>query len=224
MKALDRHSELTPLGKILARLPLEPRMGRMIIFGCIFSCGDALCTIAASTTYSEPFVTAPDQRRLSYVHKNLAGDRCSDHVALLQAFQLWQRARHHGEMAELQLCESKQLAINTLRMTFEAKRQLCDILINADFPEECLTPQQYTVRGPDEHLDVVLCLLVMGLFPNVCYHKNKRQVFTTDLKPALVHKSSVNCSNLAGHFPSPFFVFGEKVNTDNTQSNADLSL
>ena len=29
--------------------------------------------------------------------------------------------RNRGEMAEMQLCESKQLAINTLRMTFEAK-------------------------------------------------------------------------------------------------------
>ena len=91
------------------------------------------------------------------------------------------------------------------------QKQLCDILINADFPEECFTPQQYSVRGPEERLDVVLCLLVMGLFPNVCYHKDKRKVFTTDNKMALVHKSSVNCSNKAIHFSSPFFVFGEKV-------------
>ena len=36
MRALDRHNELTPLGRILARMPIEPRLGRMIIFGCIF--------------------------------------------------------------------------------------------------------------------------------------------------------------------------------------------
>ena len=53
----------------------------------------------------------------------------------------------------------------------------------------------------------------MGLYPNVCYHKEKRKVLTTEGKAALVSKSSVNCSNRAVKFPSPFFVFGEKVRT-----------
>lgn len=53
----------------------------------------------------------------------------------------------------------------------------------------------------------------MGLYPNVCYHKEKRKVLTTEGKAALVHKSSVNCSNMPVKFPSPFFVFGEKVSS-----------
>ena len=57
----------------------------------------------------------------------------------------------------------------------------------------------------------VVTLLCMGLYPNVCYHKEKRKVLTTESKAALVHKSSVNCSNREIHFPSPFFIFGEKV-------------
>ena len=36
MEALDRKDQLTPLGTILARLPIEPRMGRMMVLGCIF--------------------------------------------------------------------------------------------------------------------------------------------------------------------------------------------
>jgi ATP-dependent RNA helicase A len=46
----------------------------------------------------------------------------------------------------------------------------------------------------------------MGLYPNVCYHMGKRRVLTTESKAALVHKSSINCTNNQ----SPFFVFGEK--------------
>ena len=52
----------------------------------------------------------------------------------------------------------------------------------------------------------------MGLYPNVCYHKEKRKVLTMESRAALVHKSSVNCSNKEIKFPSPFFIFGEKVN------------
>jgi ATP-dependent RNA helicase A len=36
MEALDVSDGLTPLGTILARLPIEPRVGRMIILGTVF--------------------------------------------------------------------------------------------------------------------------------------------------------------------------------------------
>ena len=36
MRALDSNDELTPLGHLLAKLPIEPRLGKMIIYGCIF--------------------------------------------------------------------------------------------------------------------------------------------------------------------------------------------
>jgi ATP-dependent RNA helicase A len=36
MQAIDENDELTSLGKILARLPIEPKIGKMIILGCIF--------------------------------------------------------------------------------------------------------------------------------------------------------------------------------------------
>ena len=58
MKAMDNHDELTPLGKILARLPIEPRLGKMMVLGALFFAGDALTTMAAtSATGSEIFMT-----------------------------------------------------------------------------------------------------------------------------------------------------------------------
>ncbi|CAG2254145.1 DHX9 [Mytilus edulis] len=213
MRALDTNDELTPLGKILAKLPIEPRLGKMIIFGCMFYVGDAVCTIAASTTFPEPFITPTDRRRLGWVHKSLAGDRFSDHVALLNAFQMWEDSRSGGEMSEMNFCDQKSLSMPTLRMTSEAKRQLADILVNSGFPEDSLMPQAYNFHGPDSNLDVVISLLCLGLYPNVCYHKEKRKVLTTESRAALVHKSSVNCSNQEIKFPSPFFIFGEKIRT-----------
>lgn len=47
MKCLDKNEELTPLGKILAKLPIEPQIGRMMVLGNIFMLGDALAIIAA---------------------------------------------------------------------------------------------------------------------------------------------------------------------------------
>lgn len=36
MEALDENENLTTLGFILAKLPIEPRLGKMIILGCAF--------------------------------------------------------------------------------------------------------------------------------------------------------------------------------------------
>ncbi|XP_030352114.1 ATP-dependent RNA helicase A isoform X5 [Strigops habroptila] len=213
LDALDSNDELTPLGRILAKLPIEPRLGKMMIMGCIFYVGDAVCTISAATCFPEPFIC--EGKRLGYVHRNFAGSRFSDHVALLSVFQAWDDARMGGEEAEKRFCEHKRLSMATLRMTWEAKVQLKDILMNSGFPEECLMTQPFNNTGPDNNLDVVISLLAFGVYPNVCYHKEKRKILTTEGHNALIHKSSVNCpfSSQEIKYPSPFFVFGEKIRT-----------
>ncbi|XP_011797498.1 PREDICTED: ATP-dependent RNA helicase A isoform X1 [Colobus angolensis palliatus] len=215
LDALDANDELTPLGRILAKLPIEPRFGKMMIMGCIFYVGDAICTIAAATCFPEPFIN--EGKRLGYIHRNFAGNRFSDHVALLSVFQAWDDARYEmgGEEAEIRFCEHKRLNMATLRMTWEAKVQLKEILINSGFPEDCLLTQVFTNTGPDNNLDVVISLLAFGVYPNVCYHKEKRKILTTEGRNALIHKSSVNCpfSSQDMKYPSPFFVFGEKIRT-----------
>ncbi|XP_068739681.1 ATP-dependent RNA helicase A protein-like [Montipora capricornis] len=177
-------------------------------------CGDAMCTIAASTSFPEPFETPTDRKRLGWVHKKFSGTRHSDHIALLSAYQAWEDARsEENESAEIYFCENHQLNLSTLRMTSEAKLQLKDLLCIAGFPDECMHPQPFNYSGPDSKLDMVVALLCLGLYPNVCVHREKRKVLTTEGKAALIHKSSVNCSNREQTFPSPFFVFGEKIRT-----------
>ncbi|XP_016519565.1 ATP-dependent RNA helicase A isoform X2 [Poecilia formosa] len=213
LDALDSNDELTPLGRILARLPIEPRLGKMMIMGCIFHVGDAMCTISAASCFPEPFIN--DGKRLGFVHRNFSGSRFSDHVALLSVFQAWDDVRVNGEEAENRFCEHKRLNMSTLRMTWEAKVQLKDILVNSGFPEGCLMTQMFNTVGPDNNLDVVVSLLTYGSYPNVCFHKEKRKILTTEGRNALIHKSSVNCpfSSHDIHYPSPFFVFGEKIRT-----------
>lgn len=43
--------------------------------------------------------------------------------------------RINGEEAESSFCERKRLNMSTLRMTWEAKVQLKEILVNSGFPE-----------------------------------------------------------------------------------------
>ena len=214
MLAIDTHDELTPLGRILARLPVEPRLGKMMILGTLLQCGDAMTTItAAASTGAEVFMTDLTNGRLMQRQKNFAGSRYSDHVATLHVFQSWDNARQAGERSEVMFCDQKSLNMPALRVMCEAKIQLRDILINCGFPEQCFIQHDYLYHGHDPHLDLVIGLLVMGLYPNVCMTGGKRKVYTTEAKVALIHKSSVNCSREDVEFPEPLFVFSEKQRT-----------
>lgn len=52
-----------------------------------------MCTVAATTSFPEPFITPPGANRLTYKHRNFAGQHFSDHVAMLQAYQQWEHVR-----------------------------------------------------------------------------------------------------------------------------------
>ena len=214
--AVSGGDELTSLGRILARLPLEPRLGRMLVMAAVFSLGDAAATIAAATGDArEVFFTGgpAGDRGLTCRQRSFAGSRHSDHLAALSAFQSWERARQCG--GELRYCESNGLNLSALRTLLEAKKQLCDLMVKCGFPESCFIQHQYDFSRSDPRLDTLLGLLTLGLYPNVCQHIEKRKVTTLGAKVALIHKSSVNLhrDEVNFTFPSDFFVFTEKLRT-----------
>jgi ATP-dependent RNA helicase A len=132
---------------------------------------------------------------------------------MANATQMWLSARNRGEDEEIKFCEWKGLQLPTMRVIWEAKRQLLDLLNQAGFPEETMLQEKIDPYAQNPNLDLIQALLCLGLYPNVCFHKEKRKVLTTESKAALIHKTSVNCSNLKVSFPYPFFVFGEKIRT-----------
>lgn len=67
------------------------------------------------------FVYLCAEKRLTYQQRAFAGNRYSDHVAMLNAFQAWEDVRMNGPAAEESFCNHKQLSIPTLRVTWEAK-------------------------------------------------------------------------------------------------------
>jgi ATP-dependent RNA helicase DHX29 len=56
VKALTSAESLTPLGRQLAKLPLDVFLGKLIIYGTFFKCLDAAVSIAAILSSKSPFV------------------------------------------------------------------------------------------------------------------------------------------------------------------------
>ena len=54
MDALDSFEDLSEMGHHLADLEVEPRYGKMILYGVVLKCLDPILTIASTMSYKDP--------------------------------------------------------------------------------------------------------------------------------------------------------------------------
>eukprot|EP00795_Rhopilema_esculentum_P010997 gene10997-19837_t len=116
LNALDRNENLTPLGYHLANLPVNPKVGKMILFGAIFSCLDPVLTVASSLGFKDPFfIPLGKEKEADAVRKQFANGAKSDHIMLVNAFSKWAKIR--GTRQEKDWCWRSFLSVNTLNVS-----------------------------------------------------------------------------------------------------------
>lgn len=209
--ALDDREELTPLGRHLCTLPLEPNIGKMLLMGSIFQCLNPALTIAAALAHRDPFVLPIDRKEVADAAKrSFASDSCSDHIALLKAFEGWKEAKRSGK--ERAFCWENFLSPVTLQMMDDMRMQFLDLLSDIGFVDKSRGPTAYNQYSHD--LEMVCAILCAGLYPNVvqCKRRGKRTAFyTKEVGKVDIHPASVNAG--VHLFPLPYMVYSEKVKT-----------
>uniref|UniRef100_A0A8D0GSB7 ATP-dependent RNA helicase DHX29 n=1 Tax=Sphenodon punctatus TaxID=8508 RepID=A0A8D0GSB7_SPHPU len=88
--------KLTPLGQHLAALPVNVKIGKMLIFGAIFGCLDPVATLAAVMTEKSPFTTPIGRKDEADLAKSSLALASSDHLTIYSAYLGWKKARHEG--------------------------------------------------------------------------------------------------------------------------------
>lgn len=133
VKALTVSEELTPLGRQLARLPLDVFLGKLVLLGSIFRCLDGTLTIAAILSSKSPF-SAPmgarsqaDQARLGFRKGN------SDLLTVYNAYCSWRRVCNTSGALEQQFCRKNCLSPQNLLSIEELKAQLAIAMVDAGF-------------------------------------------------------------------------------------------
>ncbi|XP_010509537.1 PREDICTED: DExH-box ATP-dependent RNA helicase DExH1-like isoform X3 [Camelina sativa] len=208
--ALDDIEDLTPLGRHLCTLPVDPNIGKMLLIGAIFQCVNPALTIAAALAYRSPFVLPLNRKEEADDAKRyFAGDSCSDHIALLKAYEGYRDAKRGGN--EKDFCWQNFLSPVTLRMMEDMRNQFLDLLSDIGFVDKS-RPSAYNQYSQD--MEMVSAVLCAGLYPNVvqCKRRGKRTAFyTKELGKVDIHPGSVNARvNL---FSLPYLVYSEKVKT-----------
>jgi len=124
--AIDGSEQLTTLGKYLAQLPCEPRVGKMIMMGAVLHCLDPVLTIAACAE-TKPFIAKKElarmvrQRRIAFSMNSQ-----SDHVANVNAYN---SVVANGNYSAF--CDSNFINCSAIRQISQYKMQFRDILSNS---------------------------------------------------------------------------------------------
>uniref|UniRef100_A0A8C5WWC9 RNA helicase n=1 Tax=Laticauda laticaudata TaxID=8630 RepID=A0A8C5WWC9_LATLA len=90
--------KLTPLGQHLAALPVNVKIGKMLIFGAIFGCLDPVATLAAVMTEKSPFTTPIGRKDEADLAKSFLALANSDHLTIYKAY-LGPAGGWRGELA-----------------------------------------------------------------------------------------------------------------------------
>uniref|UniRef100_A0A8C3DSX8 RNA helicase n=1 Tax=Corvus moneduloides TaxID=1196302 RepID=A0A8C3DSX8_CORMO len=207
LNALDRQEELTPLGVHLARLPVEPHIGKMILFGALFCCLDPVLTIAASLSFKDPFVIPLGKEKVADARrKELSKNSKSDHLTVVNAFTGWEEARRCGFRNEKDYCWEYFLSSNTMQMLHNMKGQFAEHLLAAGFvnSRDPKNPKSNTNSGNEKLLKAVICA---GLYPKVAkirpsFSKKRKmvKVCTKTDGSVNIHPKSVNVEETEFHY------------------------
>ncbi|XP_062375856.1 putative ATP-dependent RNA helicase DHX57 [Sardina pilchardus] len=182
--ALTPAEALTPLGWHLACLPVDVRIGKLMLLGTIFRCLDPALTIAASLAFKSPFVSPWDKREEANERKLSFALANSDHLALLQAYKGWCTAAKNSTSAGYQYCRENFLSARGLQEISSLKRQFAELLSDIGFVKEGLKArviERRSSKGTDGVLEatgheanlnadntrLMSAMLCAALYPNV---------------------------------------------------------
>ncbi|XP_053567900.1 putative ATP-dependent RNA helicase DHX57 [Bombina bombina] len=194
--ALTQEEKLTPLGYHLASLPVDVRIGKLMLFGAIFRCLDPALTIAASLAFKSPFVCPWEKKEEANKKKQEFAVANSDHLALLQGYKAWSSVIKESPRAGFQFCRDNFLSSRILQEIASLKRQFTELLSDIGFVKEGLRARDIEKRSShrgdgvmeatgeesntnSENIKLMSAMLCAALYPNVVqvkYPEGKFQV------------------------------------------------
>ncbi|XP_030598748.1 ATP-dependent RNA helicase DHX29 [Archocentrus centrarchus] len=215
----DKHV-LTPLGHHLASLPVNVKIGKMLIYGAILGCLEPIATIAAAITEKSPFFTPMNRKEEANLAKAALAVANSDHLTIYAAYLGWKNSQADGLRGEMSYCRKHFLNRTALITIEDVKRELMKMMEQAGFWSSrssssfALKPQGALLSK--QQISVLNAVLSAGLYDNVArvlctpsVDVLERVACTVETPQgkAQVHFSSVN-RNLQTH---GWLLYQEKV-------------
>lgn len=124
--SLSETHELTPLGRELARLPLDPTLGRMLLQARVEKALPEMLIIAAGLSIPDPRERPEEKRELANAaHKAFAAPE-SDFLTLLKIWDACPDATGKSRNSLRKFCKSNFLSLTRMQEWRDVWNQLCD--------------------------------------------------------------------------------------------------
>ena len=163
--------ELTPLGLHLARMPLDARVGKLLIYGAILGCIEPALTMAAAMSLSRsPFLSPMERRQeAQQAHARFATER-SDHMKILRAYEAWEREREsEGVGRARRFAEANFLSANGMEELHGIRKSLRSSLVETGFVPRPVTGRTDAPGAGvrEREANLVRALICVGMYPNL---------------------------------------------------------
>ncbi len=125
LQAVDDSRKITDIGRIIARLPVDPRIGRMLIEASERQCVNEVMIVAAALTVADPRERPPEKQQAAAEKHRLWADEDSDFVSLINLWNAYEEQRQ--ELSQNQLrkwCQKHFLSYMRMREWRDIHRQL----------------------------------------------------------------------------------------------------
>ncbi|KAG8448719.1 hypothetical protein GDO86_015696 [Hymenochirus boettgeri] len=134
--ALDLHEDLTPIGKLLAKLPVDVVIGKMLILGSLFSLVEPVLTIASALSVQSPILrSSTNNPECSTARKPLESEH-GDPFTLLNIFNEWIQVKSSRSNNTRKWCRRRGLEEQRLYEMANLRRQFKELLRDHGLLEE----------------------------------------------------------------------------------------
>jgi len=131
LNAVDEQEQLTSIGKAMSRLPVDPRIGRMILAAADEQCLEELLIIASALEQRDPRDRPLDKQQAADTAHQQFKHETSDFLALLKLWDFYADLEDKLSSSKLRkACLQNFLSYNRMREWKELHRQLREIVID----------------------------------------------------------------------------------------------
>ena len=208
LNALTEDERLTPLGRLLASLPVHPALGKMIVLGIIFRCLDPMLILGAAAEERSLFLNPLENRRAANAARmSFVQGSGSDHIALVNAFRAVRQMREtKGQRQQWDFCQRNFIHMGAFKTIDGTVNQIQDVLVQAGLipstPPHERVAFQYGAPALNENshkVHVIKALALAGLHPNLAVATGGPCFRTPGEKNTIVHPSSCNATHGQSH-------------------------
>ncbi|KAG5077515.1 hypothetical protein JHK82_056210 [Glycine max] len=204
--ALDEDENLTILGRCLTMLPMEPKLGKMLILGAIFNCLDPILTVVAGLSVRDPFLTPLDKRDLAEEAKSQFCGAYSDHLALVRAYEGWRDAEM--DLGGYEYCWKNFLSSQSMKAIDALRREFICLVKDIGLVDS----NTASCNEWSSDVNLIRAIICYGLYPGICSVVHNEKSFslkTMEDGQVLLYSNSVNAQETK--IPYPWLVFNEKI-------------